>query len=351
MSLKPTLLLVLSLATVAFSASAQTEPNYAAAEPKFEMSTLTPTWTVSAVVEGKSVTYHDPGSIRPKYMARIILPRDRMVDSAAQAQAMAMASPLAQKLSQAQNDFLAQGFGAWVDTSAANIPNHYAISLYAVSEEDAKLMAWALIDCYATNAQRSIAFYRSDLNKYTQRLDENQAVLPKKQKQLEQVQQSYEAARESTYPLNSDDEASQLAQELVLQMDRQAKTLDIDLAGVRGKLKVINEYLRRPDLNSDVIETLEAQRIEQMIELSGLEARRQAIRQIRGEQQDFCVLVRQRNELHDSVKHLKETVDQDKERIRGMTALLAHPRGDMLPPEVYQNKVILYPIAAKDSQD
>ena len=48
--------------------------------------------------------------------------------------------------------------------------------------------------------------------------------------------------------------------------------LDIDWAGLQGKLQVVEEYLARPDLNSDATETLEGQRIELMVEMSGLEA-------------------------------------------------------------------------------
>ncbi|MBN1363021.1 MAG: hypothetical protein JW993_20650 [Sedimentisphaerales bacterium] len=351
MSVRLTLMLVVSVASIAFCAAAETEPNYVAPQPQFEMSTLTPRWTVSAEVEGKTVMYDDPGSVRPQYMARIILPRGRMYERAAQVLGMALDRPLAQKLSPAQRDFLARGFGAWVDTSAANIPNHYSVNFYAVSEQDAKIMAWALIDSFAANAQRSTAMYQRELTEYRQRLAENQKALPEQQKLLEQAQQSYERAKKSTYPLNTDEEASQLAKELVLQMDRQIKTLDIDLAGVRGKLKVINEYLARQDLDNDVIETLEAQRIEQTIELSGLEARRQAIRQVRDEQQRFWDLVRLRTEREDSVKKLKKALEQDEERIRGTTGVLEHGWGDTVPPAVYQNKVILYRIEAKDSQD
>jgi hypothetical protein len=182
-------------------------------------------------------------------------------------------------------------------------------------------------------------------------LEESQATLPEKQKQLEQVEKRYQQAKDSTYPLNSDEEASQLAKDLVLQMDRQVKTLDIDLAGVRGKLEVINEYLSRPDLSTEAIETLEAQRIEQMIEMSGLDARRRAIGQVRDEQQRFWDLVRQRYELQNAIERLEREIERNQERTRNLTYRLEHPFGDMVVPPVYLNKVILYPIATGDSQD
>ncbi len=353
MPVRTILLLVLSLAAVAVGASEPNGPNSPASQLQFEMSTLTPEWVVTAEVEDEQVTYTDPGSIRPQYMARIILPREghRMIDSARQAEAMAMGSPLAEKLSEAQREFLAQGFGTWLDTSAANVPKHYSVNFYAVSEEDARIMARALLDYFAENARRSIGFDRDRLAEAKRLLQESQATLPEKQKQLERVQQRYEQAKESTYPLNTDQEASQLAKDLVLQMDRQVKTLDIDLAGVRGKLEVINEYLSRPDLSKEAIETLEGQRIDQMIEMSGLEARRRAIRQVRDEQQRFWDLFRQRRDLQNAIELLELDIERNEDRTRNLTYRLEHPFGDMVVPPVYQNKVILYAIRAKDSQD
>jgi len=354
MNAKSILLLLLSLATAACAASAPTEPNDTTPEPTFQMNSDVMAWTIETDVDGKSGTYRDPGSIRPTYMARIILrrvDRSRMISSGEQALALAKGSPLAQQLSQAQKEFLAEGFGARVDTSAANIPNHYSVNFYAVSEEDARIMTRALMDKFAANARRSIGFEKEELTKRQERLKQNQAALPEKEKQLEQVQKDYEAAKSSTYPLNSKEEAAQLAKELVLQMDRQAKTLDIDRAEVRGKLRVIDEYLAKPDLGNNVIETLETQKIELLIELSGLEARRQAIRNFRDEQQRFCTLFHAREELAGAVGQLKDTLKRDEEVIRGITWRLENPPDYMQPPKVYQNKVIIYPIEAADAQN
>jgi len=350
MTAKTIILLILSVASVAFCASAPAEPNDAVAELKFEKSPLAPTWTVSAAVDGELVTYYNPGSVRPEYAAKITLPRDRIFSSDVVMQ-MVMRSPLAQKLSPGQSEFLTQGFGVSVDTTAANVPNHYSVNLYAVSEEDARIMAHALIDTFATNAGMAVASEREELEQCQERLKQNQAALPEKERQLEDMRKQYEATKSSTYPLSSEYEARKLAEELVLQMDRQAKTLDIELAGVRGKLKVIDEYLGKPNLDNNVIETLEAQRIEQTIELSGLEARREAIHRIRDEQRRFCRLLEIVNDLERSVGQMKNTITRDQEIITGITNRLANPSGYMVPPKIYQNKVILHPIAPEDAQN
>jgi len=347
MNAKSTMLLLLSLTTAVCAASAPIEPNDTAATLSFEMNDEIVPWVIETGVGGRSIAYRDPGPIRPKYKARIILPREHtMLRTGDKVQAWALDSPLAQQLSAAQKQLLDQGFGARVDTSQGNVPKHYSVHFYAVSEADAKIMTRALMDKFATNAHRSIGFQKEELQKRQERLKQNQVALPEKEKQFKQVEKDYKVAKSATYPLSDDGEAAQLARELILQMDRQAKTLDIDQAGARGKLEVIDQYLSRPDLSNDVIETLEAQRIELMIELSGLEARRRAIRQIRDEQHHFCTLLDAWDELMRSVAQMKQALKEDEEVIRGIAGRLKNPSGDLVPPKVYQNKVIIYPVEA-----
>lgn len=354
MNPKSTILLLLPLTTALCAASAPTEPNDTTSEPILQMNSDVRAWIIEADVDGESVTYRNPGSIRPTYMAQIILPRvhrSRMIDSGGEAVALATSSPVAQELSEAQREFLTQGFAARADTSKANIPDHYSVNFYAVSEEDARIMARALLDRCARSAQRTIALEREQLKKCQESLKQNQVILPEKEKQLEQAEKDYKTAKSSTYPLNSEEDAAKLAKELILQMDRQAKTLDIDRAEVRGKLEVIDQYLSRPDLSNDVIERLEAQNIELMVELSGLEARREAIGKIRDEQQRFCILLHAREELAGAVKQLKDTLERDEEIMRGITWRLENPPDYMQPPRVHQNKVFIYPIESVDARN
>lgn len=342
---KSTLLLLLSLATVV-GAAGPTEPNDPTPKLTFKINDAVKTWSIETEVDGETVAYRDPGPIRPTCMAQIILPRVHeswMIDSG-EAVALATSSPVAQEFSEAQHEFLAQGFAARVDTSAANIPNHYSVYLYAVSEADARIMARAMLDKCAQNAQRSIDFERQELKKRQESLKQTQAALPEKEKQLEQAETDYKSVKAAMYPLHTEGEASELAKELILQMDRQSKTLDIDWAGLQGKLQVIEEYLARPRLNSDVVETLEAQRIELMVEMSGLEARRKAIAGIHEGQRLFCTRLEARSELEYAVRQLRETLKRDEEAIRARTRRLENPPDYMQPPKVYQNKIILYPI-------
>ncbi|MBP8303941.1 MAG: hypothetical protein KBE04_07430 [Phycisphaerae bacterium] len=296
--------------------------------------------------------YIDPGPIRPTHAAKVSLPRDR-VYRGKEVLNLVMESPLSQRLSKAQRDFLATDLGIWVETRNPEIPNHYSIWLYAVSAEDAKTMARAILDTLKAIADRNLASVKRGLAEARQRLEQNQAVLPKKEEELKTVEKQYEQAKDAAYPHLNDEEASQAAKDTLLQMDREMRTLDIDLAGVQGKLRVIDQVLDKPTRGDGKIvnERIEALKTEQMIELSSIEAKRQAIEQVRGEQRRFRGLCLERQDLPRTIGALKEALARDKGAIERATFDLEHPspQNDLLPLPVYQNKVLIYPIQPKDS--
>ncbi|HNY80404.1 MAG: hypothetical protein RBS72_21410 [Sedimentisphaerales bacterium] len=343
MTPKAAILLILSLATTAFSTSAPTEPNETT-ELSFQMSNETTRWTIEAVVDDTSVYYDDPGSIRPRYAAQLILPRHSWFNSTWVLE-LAMNSPLAQKLSPAQKEFLAQGFGTRVDKSAANIPNYYSIYLYAVSEEDAKNMARAAMDGLTTLAKKNLATALRGWEKWKQDFEHSRRELVEKQEQLKKVEPQYDNLKMRLHPGLGDDDAEQLARELIFQMNKEGNTLDIELAGIRAKLQIIDDYRSRSDLDKNVSDRLEAMRIDQLIELSSLEARRKAIERILAAEQEFCRLYGEKKELRETIPRHVENIRDGEESLKGEPEILKQRREAHATPRIYNDTVILYPIA------
>jgi hypothetical protein len=344
-------LLLLSLAPVTLRASDPAEPNDTTPEPTFEVSARIIPWTVSATVGGRSIAYDNPGTIRPRYQADIIVPHGKMVNSREYYVERIKSSPLAQRLSQAQKDFLSKSFGVWIVPHAAKVPNHSVLQLYAASEEDAKTMARALLDGLALETGERFARGKQLLEEWKQQRDQRQVELAEKEKRRTEIDSQYSRNKEAIHPSLSDDEAAQLARDLIFQMDKDSNTLDIELAGIRAKVETINQYLSRTDLDNDVVEKLETLRIDQMIERNSLEARRKAIGRIYTAEQEFCSLYRQRRELEQTVAALRKALEDDEPRIDRLTTELTEPSERLVPPRVFENKVTLYRIETKDSQN
>jgi len=341
---KATILLILFLTTAAFCASAPTEPNETT-ELSFQMSNETTPWTIEALVDGKFVRYDNPGSIRPRYAAQVILPRGRPEHSGASLLELVMTSPLAQKLSAVQQEFLAQGFGTRVDKSADNVPNYYSIYLYAVSAEDAKIMARAAMDGLTTLARKNLATALRSWEKWKQDFERRRRELVEKQERLKKIEPQYDEQKTRLHPGLGDDNAEQLARELIFQMNKEGNTLDIELAGIRAKLQIIDEYRSKPYVDRDVLERLEAMKIDQLIELSSLEARRKAIEKILSAEQEFCRLYGEKKELRETIPTHVAKIRDGEERLNGEPEILRQQREAHATPRIYNDTVILYPIA------
>jgi hypothetical protein len=350
MNVKSTILLTLALTTLASSASTTDEPNDTAKELKFEMSTDVYAWTLQGTVGGKTNIYYNPGTIRPKYVAEVILPYGRVLSSRSKYQRKIMESPLAQELSPPQKDFISQGLAVWKVPHTDNVPEHSTLQLYAVSEEDARVMALALMDEFATEARERRAELERRLQEAKQEHERAQIELSEKEERNQQIEGQYGQYKKATHPSLEDDEAAQLAKDSIFQMGKEGNQLDIELAGIRAKLKVIEAYLSKPNA-TQIVEHLEAMKIDLEIELSSLEARRKAIERIHAAEQKFCLLYNERHQLFLDIRWLPSHLDTLSQTIRDLTEKLEHASDDLVPPKVFENRVTLYPIEPADSQN
>jgi hypothetical protein len=133
----------------------------------------------------------------------------------------------------------------------------------------------------------------------------------------------------------------------------------IELAGIREKMAVINEYRKTPQdmqaierrrkLPEGMLVKLEQMFVEQTIELKSAEAREQAAIKIRDRDKAFVDLFIQWKSLSAEVHNLKANLESAEEQVQGMEERLSNPTPDMLPPELYQNKVTIYPVFPEQS--
>lgn len=226
-------------------------------------------------------------------------------------------------------------------TVGENLPDmpigYLTIRLYAVSQEDAKKMALAYIELLNARAQERIKHEENILREIEQKIAQAKKELPEKQKQLKEIEQSYQSIKEATHRFSPDGEAYDLAQTSFVEMDKTLNALDIELAGIREKLKTIEKYRNEPNLRDK--DKLDEMHIELMIELSGLEARKKATEKIRRIEEEFLKLFNERENLRNEVNELNDT-----SKIIVNYSWRDNPRPEMLPPEIYQNTVTIYPV-------
>ena len=327
MAAKWTLLLLLSLTTVSLAASAPAERSASTPEPNF----VTDTWP-----RNKPIGCDDR---RARYIARIIVHRDRAVRGLPSIWPSPDKTPVTEGLSQAQKEFLADeaGISVWRGNNISDV------QLYAVSEEDAKIMARALLDAMAVRARELRAEHQRQLEEIKAELERSKAELAEKEKRFEEVDRLYKQSNESLHPHLADEEVAQLAKELIFQMDKEGNALDIELAGTRAKLQIIEGYLQRQN-PKNVSERLEALKIDQIIELGGLEARREAVERVRTAEQGLYSLFTERQALQRNMAGWRDAVDKNQKSVEQYQTRLDETSGALVPPQEEERNVTIYPI-------
>jgi hypothetical protein len=263
-----------------------------------------------------------------------------------------------QSLSQQQQKFLtASDTITW--WGIEEIKNHDTVFIYAVSEKDAKKMVQAYFEIPANEANARIQEYKQFIKDRKQEIIEIKEVLPEKQKQADQMEPKYMEIKKSRYFSLSDDEAYEKAKDTMLEMDKMLDVIAIELAGIREKMSVISDYrktpqdmqaiMRREKLPEGMLMKLEQMFVEQTIELKSAEAREQAAIKIRDRDKAFVDLFIQWKNLSGEVHNLKANLESAENQVQELEERLTNPKPYMLPPEIYENKVTIYPVLTEQS--
>ena len=258
-----------------------------------------------------------------------------------------------QSLSEQQQKFMtASDAITWWGIDA--IKNHDTVFLYAVSQEDVKKMVQAYFEIHVNETNARIQEYEQLIKDGKQEIIEINKVLPEKQKQADEVEPRYMETKKTRYFSLSDDEAYEKAKDTMLEMDKMLDILEIDLAGIREKMAILHEYRKTPQdmqaidrrrkLPDGMLLKLEQMFVEQTIELKSVEARKQAATKIRDRDKTFVELFIRWKNLKDEVFKLKANLENAERQVKEIEERLTNPEPYMLPPELYQNKVTIYPV-------
>lgn len=285
------------------------------------------------------------GPIRPTHVAIVSMSHHDQSRALVKATALFEASAAA-TMSAKQREFMGNPSAlASMGTFLAEREGWQTFYLYAVSEADARRMIDAFVEILSEKANRRRLEYVTILRKNQEEMAKAKGLLPGKEALLPTVKAEYDKSKEYAHAFSADTEAAEHAKQTMLEMSKLLDTLDVELAGIREKLKVIQDYWSQDGKwTKEAFAKLEEMQIIQTIELKGAEARRKAAVAIRQREKDFLDLFDQWTSLDSEVKGFRSTIDNRQKHIAQYEAILANPKPDMLPPQIYQNKVTIYPV-------
>jgi chromosome segregation ATPase len=203
-------------------------------------------------------------------------------------------------------------------------------------------MIEAFIEILVERPKQKRLDYVNYLQKCQKELAKAKGLLPGKEALLPTVKADYDKIKESAHPFSSDSEATEHAMQTALEMSKMLDTLDVELAGIREKLKAIQDYWKQDgEWTKEALAKLQELQIIQTIELKGAEGRRNAAVEIRQREKDFLDLFDQWTSLESEIEHLRDTIEYQPKRIAEYeVALATNPK--LLPPKIYENKVVIY---------
>lgn len=276
-------------------------------------------------------------------------------------------------LSDLQRDFISAERAIVVDSARTGArPGRYSsqlenfpwgrkrYSLFAVSEADAKKMAFALVEFLAqrgnTNAQRRMKNHIQKLldvqKKTTEKIAQAKEQLPDKENESTAVYGKYkDAVKNSIYSLHSLDEVPDELRKTIFDMNKMLDTLNIEIAGSRAKISAIERYTSHKDvLNSPDLKGMLAQMsIRENIELIGAETRRKAILDGKKHREYMYGLYNHRMGLQKECARLRNSSTLGARDLRAIEKELAELQASRAHSfEVIDNTVIIYPVRVRE---
>jgi cytochrome c556 len=231
------------------------------------------------------------------------------------------------------------------------IGRHTYYRLYGVGEYDTQKLTKAFIEALANKANKEVEHYLSRQKEIQEETTKIKQELTEKQKEYKAAESKYNKIKGTRFFSLGGLEVYKKSTELMLEMDKLLDNLEIELAGIRNKMKSIEQYRRRKyfvddgkHFSKETLDKLDQMYVEQMVEFRSVEARKKAALGIRNREKEFLVLFDRRSNLEVEVDKLQISLKNSENKLRDVEEKLANPTPDMQPPKVFQNKVNIYPV-------
>jgi hypothetical protein len=329
------------------------EPNEAKMELKFQRNSHEWIWRIdrAKIARGPIVPTHVAvfhvkwHHVQPDHLESPAILDTAAGQSLSKLQQDLVKSGTAVRMPDVQMEFYSDTFGGRRDYSQQ-------YDLFAVSEEDAREMVRAFTEVLFKHSnvklqpvlKNYIDGLTSKQQEYEEKIAEAEKEIPKKEAEVKKMRDELTEMKKTAHYL-SVDEASQTIRNLNPMLD----TLDIEIAGIRAKLEVIDMYIEEGKRNraytvGRTLEKLNQMATEQMIELRGAEARKQTASHIRERAEKFVALTQDLQRADMMKGSLATHLNDHKKKLLKLREKLANPTPEMLPPKVFQDKVTIYPV-------
>ncbi len=277
------------------------------------------------------------GPIRPTHAARLLVDKSKsFVEEILQTSAGA-------SMSKRQHDFIkttGRPFNR-IDSGNTNVRGYYEFTLYAVSEDDAKKMTMAFLELITNQAKKNVQLRIDRKQEIAKYIADKKNMLAEYEKELPVAQAKLDNLRAAVHYLSLDE-----AMEAASEFNRILSTFNVEYAGIKAKLNLIEDYISkyREIGRDDMFGKLEQMKIEQLIELASVNARKEMAQAMRKQANDFRTCHQHVDVLKYKESELSMNLKSNERTFKAWESDLADNPLESRLPKVYENKVTIYPV-------
>jgi hypothetical protein len=228
---------------------------------------------------------------------------------------------------------------------------------YAVSRDDAEKMAQAFAEVYLRENNKKLKpLLDEHLKKlhdkqkeFQQIIAETNTKIPEKKEELKKLKLKLNTQKKSGYYQTEDQ-----AQKAILELNAMLHTESIELAGMEAKRHAIQNHLGRVEqylrqqlkkINWEpILINLEQKNIDLSIDLEVAQARQQKADDLRNRARNFIGLIDSVAKAGGDSASLRNRNEMYQNYLKRVEEKLANPTEEMLPLQVEDNRVNIYPV-------
>ncbi|MBU0617070.1 MAG: hypothetical protein KKI02_05085 [Planctomycetes bacterium] len=210
-------------------------------------------------------------------------------------------------------------------------------TLYAVTEQDARLMAEASLEILDARRRANFEEIRARLLKYRARLAEAEEELPEAEQNALEARETYESAQKASPHKNRE-----AAQEDLERLEVSRWSIEVSIAGINAKIAAIRRLKAEKDATRDLesLQMLDRLLMEQDIELAGLLAEKAVIESRLNLAKAYVSAGRKYDGAVERIAKLKDTIKTTRKSLEQSDDIVRNPGLSRRPVRLFGNVVI-----------
>ncbi len=210
-------------------------------------------------------------------------------------------------------------------------------TVYAVTEQDVRLMAEATLEMLDAGRRASFEDTKASLLKYRTRLHEAEEELTRAEQKAQEAGEAYESARKAAPHKNRE-----AAQEDAERLEVSLWSIEVNVAGINARIATIQRLKSEKDAtrDGDTFLMLDRLLMEQDIELAGLMAQKNVVESRLKLAKAYVTTGRKYDEAMGRIEKLKDTIKKLKKSAKRAEDIVRNPGTSRKPVRLFGNVVI-----------